>query len=136
MTQSILLTTKKMLGIAEEYEAFDIDIVIHINAIFLFLNQLGVGPKTPFQITGVDEQWGDFQTEIPGVPSYMYAKVRLLFDPPTNSFLVDSLNKTIQEFEWRFIMQSECGPEKEEAPPEDVSAILYSRIRSRGGNVV
>lgn len=109
MTNSIFLTIKKMLGIAEEYHAFDLDIITNINSVFLILNQLGVGPTTPYQITGEEEEWDDFQQEnpIPGVQSYVYLKTRLLFDPPTNSFLVDNMQKQIAEFEWRMNVQSE-----------------------------
>lgn len=109
MTNSILLTIKKMLGIAEEYHAFDIDIIIDINSVFLTLNQLGVGPIDPYQITGEEETWDDFQTDsfIPGIQSYVYLKTRLLFDPPTNSFLVDNIQKQIAEFEWRMNVQAE-----------------------------
>lgn len=109
MTKSILLTIKKMLGIAEEYHAFDLDVIININAVFLSLNQLGIGPDIPFQITGAEEVWNDFLGDqeqfLAGVQTYIYMRVRLMFDPPTNSFLVDSFQKQIQEFEWRFIVQ-------------------------------
>lgn len=134
MTQSILLTIKKMLGIAEEYHAFDLDIITHINSVFLFLYQFGVGPETPYQITDETQEWSEFQTEIPGIPTYVYLKVRLLFDPPTNSFLVDSMKEQIKELEWRFDMQQEHGPEKPEEPtPEEVGIALYSMIQPRGG---
>lgn len=109
MTNSIFLTVKKMLGIAEEYHAFDLDIITNINSVFLNLNQLAVGPVDPFQITGEEETWDDFQSEtlIPGVQTYVYLKTRLLFDPPTNSFLVDNIQKQIAELEWRMNVQSE-----------------------------
>lgn len=109
MTNSIFLTVKKMLGIAEEYHAFDLDIITNINSVFLNLNQLAVGPIEPFQITGEEETWDDFQGEtlIPGVQTYVYLKTRLLFDPPTNSFLVDNIQKQIAELEWRMNVQSE-----------------------------
>lgn len=109
MTNSIFLTIKKMLGIAEEYHAFDLDIIVNINSVFLSLNQLGVGPIDPFQINGEEETWDDFQGEnlIPGVQTYVYLKTRLVFDPPTNSFLVDNIQKQIAELEWRMNVQSE-----------------------------
>lgn len=112
MTNSILLTVKKMLGIAEEYKAFDLDIIININSVFLTLNQLGVGPIVPFQITDEEQTWEDFQPEnlIPGVQTYVYLKTRLLFDPPTNSFLVETLRKQAEELEWRMNVQVETPP--------------------------
>lgn len=108
MTNSILLTVKKMLGIAEEYHAFDIDLIININSVFLTLNQLGVGPPD-FQITGEDEDWADFvdPSTMPGLQTYVYLKTRLLFDPPTNSFLVDNMQKQIAEFEFRFTIRAD-----------------------------
>lgn len=123
MTQSILLTVKKMLGIAEEYHAFDLDIIIHINSVFLTLNQLGVGPDRPFQITDDSEIWSDFVdvNEVPGVQSYVYLKTRLAFDPPTNSFLVDAIQKQIAELEWR--MNVQVDPKREsnvEEPPAEI----------------
>lgn len=109
ITKSILLTVKKMLGIAEEYHAFDIDVITNINAVFLTLNQLGVGPRLPYQITGTEETWSDFLGDqdkfMAAVQTYTYMKVRLMFDPPTNSFLVNSFEKQIEEFEWRFTIQ-------------------------------
>lgn len=110
VTKSILNTVKKMLGVAEEYHAFDIDILTNINAVFLTLNQLGVGPTTPFQIASEEEEWGEFSS-IPGIQTYVYQKVRLMFDPPANSFLVNSIEKQIQETEWRLMTQAEWKPE-------------------------
>lgn len=111
MTNSILLTVKKMLGIAEEYHAFDLDIILNINSVFLNLNQLGVGPITPYQITGDEETWEDFYGDdpIPGLQTYVYLKVRLAFDPPTNSFLVTNVEKQIAELEWRLNIQMETS---------------------------
>lgn len=119
MTPSILLTVKKMLGIAEEYHAFDLDIIIHINSVFLTLNQLGIGPERPFQITDESEIWSNFvdTTEVPGVQSYVYLKTRLAFDPPTNSFLVDAIQKQIAELEWRMNVQVETPPIEEIVEP-------------------
>ncbi len=113
-TENIFLTVKKMLGIAEEYHAFDLDITIDINSVFQTLAQLGVGPKVPFQITeNGNETWRDFLGDelenYPGVQAYVYLKTRLLFDPPTNSFLVDAIEKQCLEFEWRFNIQAEEG---------------------------
>ena len=115
ITQSILLTVKKMLGVSEEYHAFDLDIIININSVFLTLNQLGVGPATPYQITDTEQTWSDFlgeQTEyLAGVQTYVYLRTRLLFDPPTNSFLVDSIRKQCDELEWRFTVQPKTQKE-------------------------
>lgn len=109
LTQSILLTIKKMLGLMEEHKAFDMDVIVDINATFLTLNELGIGPEYPYAITGESETWSDFlgdqEKYLAGVQTYIYMRVRLMFDPPSNSFLVDSMQKQIQEFEWRFTVQ-------------------------------
>ena len=109
---SILTSVKKMLGIGEEYSPFDPDIIMHINSALLILNQLGVGPETPYLITGEDETWKDFfgdATPIELVKSYIYLKVRLIFDPPTTGVLHEAMERQIKEFEWRLNVQAEGG---------------------------
>lgn len=141
ITQSILLTIKKMLGIAEEYHAFDIDVITHINAALFTLNELGVGPDLPYTITGEEETWSDFLGEderlITAVPSYVYFKVRLMFDPPTNSFLTDSIRKTIDEYEWRFIAQKDCHSKKdEELTPDEKTEIATKVVEARFNSAI
>lgn len=102
--ESILTSIKKMLGITEEYDQFDPDIIMHINSVFMILTQLGVGPETGFYIEDDTATWEDFLTDpttLQMVKSYMYLKVRLLFDPPASSVIVECMNKSISEFEWR-----------------------------------
>lgn len=102
--ESILTSIKKLLGIPKEYEHFDADIVMHINSVFSTLTQLGVGPAEGFRIMDEDATWSDFlqdRTTIESVKSYMYLKVRLLFDPPLNSAVLNSMTNQITEFEWR-----------------------------------
>lgn len=118
--ESILTSIKKLLGIDEAYEAFDTDIIIHINSVFSVLNQLGVGPKTAFRITGKDEKWSDFecpQTNIDYLKDYIYIKVRLIFDPPTNSAAADALNAQAAEYEWR--LGVECDDTWEKGGDDD-----------------
>lgn len=101
---SILTSIKKLLGIAEEYEHFDSDLIMHINSVFMVLNQLGVGPVEGFSITDKTETWEDFTQNdlmIQSVKSYVYLKVRLLFDPPSSSAVMESINRQISELEWR-----------------------------------
>lgn len=101
---SILLSVKKMLGITEDYEQFDVDIIIHINSVLMVLNQLGVGPDEGFAITGPQEVWTDFMgdaTDLEAVKSYVYMKVKMLFDPPMTSSMADAMNRLISELEWR-----------------------------------
>lgn len=109
-TDSVLGTTKKALGIESDYTAFDIDIIMHINSVFSTLQQLGVGPTTAFHIDDKNKTWTEFfgaNPPIDAVKSYMYLRVRLLFDPPPNSFGIDSLDKQAKELEWRMNVQAE-----------------------------
>lgn len=107
---SILTSVKKKLGIAEEYEHFDADIIDHINSTFMVLAQLGVGPSERFYIEDSQTTWDDFISEpgkLQAVKTYVYQKVRLIFDPPTNSTHLQALEKSIAEFEWRLNVESE-----------------------------
>lgn len=111
---SILTSIKKPLGIAEDYEHFDQDIIMHINSVFISnLLQMGIGPPNGFMITGKQEVWSEF-TEDPiiaeSVKQYIYLKVRLAFDPPTNSSHIASIERQIAELEWRLTNASEISP--------------------------
>ena len=102
--ESILTSVKKLLGIDEEYYQFDPDIIIHINSVFMILTQMGVGPSEGFTIEGEDARWSDFiddNTSIESVKSYVFMKVKLMFDPPLSSSVADAMNRTISELEWR-----------------------------------
>lgn len=104
MTDSILNSTKKILGIAENYTEFDQDIILHINSVFATLNQLGLGPDEGFEIEDEDAEWAEYlanDKNLNGVRTYVYLRVRLLFDPPTTSFALESMNKQVEQFEWR-----------------------------------
>lgn len=102
---SILLTVKKGIGIDPSYEAFDPDIIMHINSVLFILTQEGIGPKEGFNITGQDETWEDFlgesDTKLSAVQSYVTLKTRLLFDPPQSGTLNEQITKLISELEWR-----------------------------------
>lgn len=104
MVDSILTSIKKLLGIEEEYEHFDTDIIMHINSVFSTLTQLGVGPSDGFSISDKKATWNDFlknDKNLDSVRSFVYLKVRLLFDPPTSSAVIESMNRQASEFEWR-----------------------------------
>lgn len=107
---SILTSIKKLLGITEDYEHFDQDIIMHINSVFMILTQMGVGPADGFRIEDDSETWSDFTSDLKvleSVKSYIYLKVRLLFDPPTSSSVLDSTNRLISELEWRLNVAGE-----------------------------
>lgn len=104
MNDSILLSVKKLLGIFEENEDFDQNIIIYINSVFMTLNQMGVGPDKPFSISDKTSVWADFSSEIEtmeSVKSYIPLKVKMMFDPPTSSSTLEALKYVISELEWR-----------------------------------
>lgn len=106
MDQSILKSTKKILGLGPEYTPFDQDVATHINAAFSVLNQIGVGPIGGYFIdTEGTETWADFpdvrEDQIALIKTYVFLKVRLLFDPPSTSYLIDAAEKQLGEYEWR-----------------------------------
>lgn len=110
--ESILHTIKQLLGIATEYRAFDPEIIMHINSVLMILTQLGVGPKEGFEITGGKETWSDYLGEdegrYKGIRSYIFAKVKLMFDTAgLSGAVLESLQNTVREFEWRLNVQSE-----------------------------
>ena len=108
--ESILTSIKKMLGITEDYEHFDADLIMHINSVFLILTQLGVGPSEGFSIKDKTDVWSDFipnDHKLESVKSYIYMKAKLLFDPHLSSTVMESMNRMISEFEWRLNVQAE-----------------------------
>lgn len=104
--ESILTSIKKMLGIDEEYTHFDADVIMHINSVLMILTQLGVGPAEGFMIEDDTSTWVDFIPEanaaqLHAVKSYIFMKVKLIFDPPLSSAVIESYSRQIAEFEWR-----------------------------------
>jgi hypothetical protein len=108
---SILTSTKKILGIAEDYTVWDLDIITHINTAFSTLTQLGVGPAEGFMIEDATAEWSDFisdgDLQYNSVKTYVFLRVRMLFDPPTTSYLIEAMNKQIEELEWRLNVHRE-----------------------------
>ena len=112
MIASILTSIKKMLGIEEEYEHFDEDVMIHINTTFMALNDLGVGPAAGFSIQDKTKTWTDYlgaNGDFQAVKTYIYLKVKLIFDPPATSFVIEAINRQIAELEWRLNVRAEGG---------------------------
>lgn len=115
---SILNTTKKALGLAADYTAFDPEIVMHINSVFSTLNQLGLGPAEGFMIEDDFAEWGDYLGTSPlqnHVKSYMYLRVRMLFDPPQVGFVITAFEKQLEELTWRI----NVAREEIDHPPAD-----------------
>ena len=110
MQESILTSIKKLLGITADYKHFDTDIIMHINSVFMVLMQLGLGPEDGFSISDDSATWSDFIADkkwLEAVKSYVYLRVRLLFDPPQNGTLMNAMEKQIAEFEWRCMVEQE-----------------------------
>ena len=114
LEEKILSSIKKLLGLNDGVTVFDTDIVIHINTVFANLTQMGVGPQNDegknigFKISTGNEVWGDFTSNdilIENVKTYVYIKVKMVFDPPTSSALIDSYNAQAKELEWRLYTQ-------------------------------
>ena len=108
--ESILTSIKKLLGIAEDYTHFDNDIIMHINSVFLILTQLGVGPPEGFVIQDATALWTDFVADdknLELIKPYTYLKVKIMFDPPLSSAVLDSTNQLIKEYEWRIQVASD-----------------------------
>lgn len=101
MEDSILISVKKALGIDSEFDAFDMDVIMHINSVFFIMAQMGIGKK--FMIDGADSTWSEYlegRSDLEAVKTYMYAKVRQMFDPPVGG-VADALDRTVKELEWR-----------------------------------
>lgn len=128
LEQSILKSTKKLLGIGDDDTSFDQDIIIHINSAFSHLNDLGVGPKDGFIIDDESEEWDDFlpdadeagnsnQVKLSKVKTVVFMKTKMVFDPPASSYLQDSMEKLLQEAEWRLSANRESTDWVDPGPP-------------------
>lgn len=147
MAESILTSVKKIVGIAELDTSFDPDIIMHTNAVFSVLNQLGIGPVDGFMIEDATATWDDFLSirqirsddttgytdqqlaetdkRLNMVKTYLYLRVRLMFDPPQTSFVIESMNKQIQELEVRMSVVREGDSWVDPAPPTVVSSTTW-----------
>lgn len=109
-TDSILESVKKLLGADPDYSVFDPDIIMCINSAFGTLQQLGVGPIDGFRIDGPEDMWNTYTTNgdfIDEVKTYVYMRVKLMFDPPSSSFVLDSYKEQIKELEWRINVKAD-----------------------------
>lgn len=116
MEQSVLTSTKKILGISETYTAFDLDIITHINSSFSSLNQLGIGPIVGFMIEDSSALWSSLEVpmnQLNMIKTYIFLKTRLSFDPPTTSFMIKAMEDQILEQEWRLSLFRENALETE-----------------------
>ena len=113
MEDSILRSIRGLLGPDSDYDVFDPDLIIFINGTFSTLTQLGIGPSNGFRITGEDEKWSDFLgTEclnLDSVKTYIYLKVKMVFDPPANSSMMSNYEQMCKELEWRLNVAVDPG---------------------------
>ena len=125
MVESILETIKKMLGLPKDYDSFDTDILVHINTVLSNLTQMGIGPEEGFTITGYNETWSQFTTSDPlktqQIKSYIYLKVKTIFDPSANSNVAEAINKAIAELEYRLYIEEENSRYAESLLEEEVT---------------
>lgn len=119
MDESILQSIKDAASVSQEDDAFDQELILHINSVFMTLRQLGVGPETPFFISDSSSTWSEFTTDmgiLPMIKAYVALRVRAMFDPPTSSSLATAIDNKIAEFEWR--LGIECDTYKVEEDPK------------------
>jgi hypothetical protein len=139
MEQSILTSTKKILGIDEAYTAFDLDIITHINSAFSTLTQLGIGPSQGFMIEDATAEWNEFipdsDFQYNSVKSYVFLRVRQIFDPPSTSYLIAAFNEQIKELEWRLNVYREESAWVDPNPPDYYIEDIHegSIVEVRGG---
>lgn len=110
METSILNSIKKILGLAPDYTVFDVDIILHINSVLTTLTQLGIGPGEGFMIEDDSVTWEQFiadDLELNSVKTYVFLRVKMLFDPPQTSYLISAANDQIRELEWRLNVHRE-----------------------------
>lgn len=134
MEQSILRSVKKNLGIGPDATEFDHDILTYINSTFSTLHQLGIGPNGGFAIEDNLAVWADFIEQDPRynqIQTYVCLKTRMLFDPPTTSYLIGAFDKQIEELEWRLNIQREgtawADPDPDPNPVPDLLDIFGER---------
>lgn len=114
--QNILNSIKTMLGISEMDNYFDPTLIMHINLVFVILQQMGIGPQKGFSLVSQSETWNDYLDEndaaLELVKTYMFMKVKLMFDPPVNSTLSNLYNQNISELEWRLSISASFNEEE------------------------
>lgn len=140
MTNSILDSVKKKLGLSPDYDVFDLDLVTHINTTFLTLQQLGVGPISGFMIDDADATWDAFLGDdilLNSVKTYVYLKVKIIFDPPGTSFHLAAAEKVIQELEWRMMIhvESDAPVIVDPGSPPDPATPIFADVDGGGADV-
>jgi hypothetical protein len=117
--ESILTSIKESLGIEKDYEQFDPQIIMHTNTVFALLKRMGVGPSKGFSIRDAEAVWDDFMSEDPNAileaaKTYVYLKVKMIFDPPTGSAMLEAMKENIKELEWSLNFEADAMADCEE----------------------
>lgn len=110
--ESILTSIKKLLGIAEDDTAFDVDIIMHINSVLMILTDIGVGPTEGFKIADKSDTWEEFLgagVDYEAAKTYVYLKLKPVFDPPSSTAALEAINNQSKEYEWRLNVRAESG---------------------------
>lgn len=119
--ESILNSIKQVLNINADDKTFDVDVIMHINAAFSTLSQLGVGPQDGLFVTSEAQTWSSFEVpenQLHMAKSYVFLKVKSLFDPPSTGFHTTAMDRQIEQFEWRLnMLREEALPDPEEVSP-------------------
>lgn len=138
--ESILTETKKVLGIEENVTNFDSDIRMHINSALGTLNQLGIGPAGGFEVIDAAQVWSDFlltDLKLSPVKSYVHLRVKMLFDPPPNSWAMVAVKDQIEQLEWRLnLVREDEIPIPAQLPDEDDELFWYRYFRYLDGGTV
>jgi hypothetical protein len=138
--ESILTETKQVLGIAEDVTAFDFDIRMHINSALGTLNQLGIGPEGGFEVEDATQKWTDFlltDLKLSPVKSYVHLRVKMIFDPPANSWATVAMKEQIEQLEWRLnIAREDEIPIPSDIPDEEDDVFWYRYFRYLDGGTV
>jgi hypothetical protein len=131
MEQSILASVKKVIGAPSDYDAFDEDIIMHINMVFNTLNDLGVGPAEGFMIEDDTAKWADYipsnDNRVNSIKTFIYLSVRMIFDPPRESWVVTSLEKQLDQLAWRINVRQEATNYFHDDPRVDVALPVDKR---------
>ncbi len=133
---SILKSVKKNLGLTDAYDDFDQDVLTHVNTGFFILNQIGVGPLEGFMIEDDAVLWAEFDDDratLMGVRSWMYLKVRLLFDPPGTSYHITALEEQLKELTYRLLMERQSRGWSNPADLESIYDIILDGGDSTSG---
>lgn len=132
MENSILTSTKKMLGLAADYTAFDLDVITHINTAFSALTQLGIGWIGGFMIEDDTKLWTDFvplgeedDLTLNAIKTYIFLKTRFIFDPPSTSYAIAAFEKQIEQIEWRLSVNREGHNWVDPDPPNQDPPIAW-----------